>query len=547
MINKKLKIVLAQINPIVGDLEHNTNKICSIIEKHQNADIIIFPEMVLVGYPLMDHIYDPLIRSRNKKSIEKIKNLDSEPAVIFGTFTEPEEIRDKIHPFYNSAIVIKNKEIKAIINKRILPDYDVFNERRYFTFDTNYQPTHINGLKVGILICEDIWDENYDIKVAKQLVENKAEILIVINASPYNIDKFDIRKNLVCKKAREFLVPIVYVNMVGGIDEIVYDGQSFIVDENGELIYKAKAFQEEIAAINIFDSEQKNIKDYRLDWREEVLRALKLNLYDYYYKNKIFDGVVLGLSGGIDSAFTAYVCAKTLGPEKVNAIMLPTRFTSQESLKLAEDFCMNVNINYKIHYIDDLFDLYQKNIESNVGKLEFDIADENLQARIRATILMYYSNKFNWLLISTGNKSEIGVGYCTLYGDTNGGKNIPGDLFKTQIYSICKWINTKNEVIPRGIISRPPTAELRENQKDEDSLPPYKILDIILEEIIKHGIGSELEHIKSKTIDQETIDKVRKLYLNSEYKRRQLVQTIKVSESAFGIGRKYPVLKRIKF
>lgn len=542
-----LKLVLAQINPIVGDIDFNSQKIISIIKEHQNSDLIIFPEMVLVGYPLMDHIYDPLLRLRNEESIEKIKNLDSEPAVIMGTFTEPEEIRDRIHPFYNSAIVFENNKIKTIINKRILPDYDVFNERRYFTFDTNYQPTLIDGLKVGILICEDIWDENYDIKVSKQLVANKAEILIVINASPYHIGKFDIRKNLICKKAREFSVPIIYVNTVGGIDEIVYDGQSFIVDKDGNLIYKAKAFQEEVATIDLFDYKQKSIKDFRLDWREEVLGALKLNLYDYYYKNKIFDGVVLGLSGGIDSAFTAYVCAKTLGPDKVHAIMLPTRFTSQESLKLAEDFCKNSKIDYKVHYIDDLFDLYQKNIESNIGKLEFDIADENLQARIRATILMYYSNKFNWLLISTGNKSEIGVGYCTLYGDTNGGKNIPGDLFKTQIYSICEWINKKSELIPRGIISRPPTAELRENQKDEDSLPPYKILDIILEEIIKHGIGSELEHIKSKTIDKETINRVRKLYLNSEYKRRQLVQTIKVSESAFGIGRRYPVLKRIKF
>ncbi|MFX1589834.1 MAG: NAD+ synthase [Promethearchaeota archaeon] len=549
MIDKKLKIVVAQINPIVGDLEYNSKKIIDVINKNQNSDIIIFPEMALVGYPLMDHIHDPLIRRRNKEFIKKIKNLDSEPVIILGTFTESKKIREKVHPFYNSAVIIENKNITAIVNKRILPDYDVFDERRYFTFDSDFDPIKIRGLRIGLLICEDIWDENYEIKVAKHLVENGAEILIIINASPYHIGKFELRKELICKKAKKLSVPIVYVNMVGGIDEIVYDGQSFIVNKFGQIIQKAKAFEEDIVVVELLvdNARLKEERAYEMDWREEVLGALKLNLYDYYHKSNIFDGVVLGLSGGIDSAFTAYICAKALGSDKVNAIMMPTRFTSQESLDLAENLIKNLNINYRVHPIDELFNSYEKDIKKNLGKVKFDIADENLQARIRATILMYYSNKFNWLLVSTGNKSEIGVGYCTLYGDTNGGKNIPGDLLKIQIYSICEWINKEKEIIPKGIIERPPTAELRENQKDEDSLPPYGTLDIILEEIIKHGIGSELDHLKDKGIDQKTINHVRKLYLNSEYKRRQLVQTIKVSESAFGIGRRYPVLKKINF
>ncbi|MFX1311639.1 MAG: NAD(+) synthase, partial [Promethearchaeota archaeon] len=242
---------------------------------------------------------------------------------------------------------------------------------------------------------------------------------------------------------------------------------------------------------------------------------------------------------------TAYICAKAIGSDKVTCIMMPTRFTSEQSINLARDLCENLNIKYIIHSIDDIFQSYNQDFKKNLGELPFDIADENLQARIRATILMYYSNKFNWLLVSTGNKSEIAVGYCTLYGDTCGGKNIPGDLLKIQIYDICKWINREKEVIPKGIIERPPTAELRENQKDEDSLPPYNILDLILNEIIKYGIGNELDHLKKKGVDLETINHVRKLYLNSEFKRRQLVQSIKVSESAFGIGRRYPVLKKI--
>ncbi|MFW9853309.1 MAG: NAD+ synthase, partial [Candidatus Thorarchaeota archaeon] len=442
----------------------------------------------------------------------------------------------------------EKNQIKTIVNKRLLPNYDVFDERRYFSYDNQFDPVEINEHKVGILICEDLWDEFYELKVAKELVKRGAEILIVINASPYHIGKFQLRKELVCKKSLEFSVPIVYVNMVGGQDEIVYDGQSFVTNKFGKIIYKSKAFKEEISVLNISIVSDKKTKekDYSSNWKQNVLDALKLNLYDYFHKSSLFTGVVLGLSGGIDSAFTAFVCAKALGSEKVTAIMLPSQFTSQESILLAKKLCKNLNIKYIEHPIDDLFRSYQKSLKTNIGDFSFDIADENLQARIRATLLMYYSNKFDWLLVSTGNKSEIGVGYCTLYGDTDGGKNIPGDLLKTQIYDICEWINRDSEVIPKEIINRIPTAELRENQKDSDTLPEYDILDTILEEIINHGLGLEFDKLNSKGIDNDTILNVRNLYLNSEFKRRQLVQTIKVSKSAFGIGRRYPVLKRIK-
>lgn len=549
MSKRKITLVIGQINPIVGDLDYNENKIVKIIKNYQNADLIVFPEMSLVGYPLMDHIHDPLIRKKNLESIENIKNLKSQSVIILGSFTEPEELKEKFQPFYNSAIVIEGNKIKHIENKRLLPNYDVFDERRYFSFDTKFEAINIKGVKVGILICEDVWDGSYDIKVAENLVNNGAELLIVINASPYYINKFDLRKDLICGKSKKFSIPMVYVNMVGGLDEIVYDGQSFITNKLGQIIFKAKAFEEDTSLIEIFIDNPTTIEeqDYHIDWREEVLNALKLNLYDYFHKSNIFNGVVLGLSGGIDSAFTAYVCAKSLGSDKINAIMMPTRYTSQESLDLAQNLCENLSINYIIHPIDDLFDAYENSLKRILGKMPFDIADENLQARIRATILMYYSNKYNWLLVSTGNKSEIGVGYCTLYGDTNGGKNIPGDLLKMQIYEICEYINKDKEVIPKGIIERPPTAELRENQKDSDSLPLYETLDLILEEIVKHGVGSELDHLQDKGIDPDTILKIRRLYLNSEYKRRQLVQSIKISESAFGIGRRYPVLKRLKF
>jgi len=544
-----LNIVIAQINSYVGNIDFNFNKMKKIIVDNSRADIIIFPEMSLVGYPLMDHIYDPLIKKENKEALESLLKIKTHSSLIIGTFTEPDHLKDSIQPFYNSAVIIEDNQIKTIINKRLLPNYDIFDERRYFSFDTQFNQISLKGYKCGILICEDIWDEHYDVKVAKTLVNNGAELLIVINASPYNIGKLKIRMNLVRKKAMSLHVPIIYVNMVGALDEIVYDGQSFIMNENGILLEICKAFEEEIRLVCITLPIKSNAQAITIesDWREEVVKALCLNLHEYYYKSGIFKGIVLGLSGGIDSAFTAYICAKAIGSEHITAVMMPTRFTSQESLDLAKNLCDNLKIKYKIHPIDELFNFYEKDIELNLGKVKFDIADENLQARIRATILMYYSNKYNWLLVSTGNKSEIGVGYCTLYGDTNGGKNVPGDLLKTQIYEICNWINNKEEIIPYGIIKRIPTAELRENQRDSDSLPSYEILDKILEEIIQNGIGSEVDHLLNKGIDLKTIERVRKLYLNSEYKRRQLVQTIKISSSAFGIGRRYPVLKRLRF
>jgi NAD+ synthase (glutamine-hydrolysing) len=549
MQRSNLKLIIAQINPIVGDIEYNTNKITDIIRDNQESDIIIFPEMALVGYPIMDHIHDPIIRKKNFESIEKIKGVKTKAAIILGTFTEPKELARKIQYFYNSAIVIEDNDIKGYVNKRLLPNYDIVDERRYFSFDNKFDPVEIKGYKVGILICEDIWDEHYDVKVARSLKANGAEILIVINASPFHINKFKLRYDLLKGKSMELSIPIIYVNMVGGLDEIVYDGQSFATNKFGQMIFKAKAFEEDVSLFEISMGDDQPIEEkyYEVDWRDEVVNALKLNLYDYYHKSGVFVGAILGLSGGVDSAFTAYICAKALGSDKLTSIMMPTRFTSKESIDLARKLCENLNLKYIIHPIDDLLAIYEKNIEKNLGKQRFDIADENLQARIRADILMYYSNKFNWLLVSTGNKSEIGVGYCTLYGDTCGGKNVPGDLLKVQIYDICNWINREKEIIPKEIIERPPTAELRENQKDSDSLPPYDVLDVILEEIFENGIGSEFQNLKDQGFDVSIINKVRKLYLNSEYKRRQLVQTIKVSESAFGIGRRYPVLKRIKF
>ena len=307
MHNSDLKLAIAQINPIVGDIDYNTAKIIEIIKSHENCDIFVFPEMSLVGYPLQDHIYDPLIQRKNNEAIEKIKALNTTATIILGSFTKPEKLKEKVQPFYNSAIIIENNKIKAYVNKRLLPNYDVFDERRYFSFDNDYEPIKINNYKIGILICEDIWDEHYDTNVAKSLVDNGAELLIVINASPFHINKFQIRSDLITRKSKNLQVPIVYVNMVGGLDEIVYDGQSFISNKFGQIIFRAKAFEEDISTfvLNMKGQSKPQEQFKEADWREDVIKALKLNLYDYYHKSNIFNGVVLGLSGGVDSAFTA--------------------------------------------------------------------------------------------------------------------------------------------------------------------------------------------------------------------------------------------------
>ncbi len=293
MLMRNLSVVLGQINPIVGDIDYNLEKVIKIVKNHQNVDLIIFPEMALVGYPLMDHIFDPIIRKLNLESVEKIKKLNSRATIIIGTFTEPLELRDSFQPFYNSAIVIEGNKIKYIENKRLIPNYDVFDERRYFSFDNKFKPVEIKGVKVGILVCEDIWDETYNNKVSKNLVSNGAEILTVINASPFHINKFNLRKDLIKRQSKKLSVSIIYLNMVGGIDEIVYDGQSFITNKFGQIVFKAKAFEEDVCLVEIPMEKVQPVdeKSYKVDWRENTVKALELNLFDYYHKSGVFKGV----------------------------------------------------------------------------------------------------------------------------------------------------------------------------------------------------------------------------------------------------------------
>ncbi|MHA1475672.1 MAG: NAD+ synthase [Promethearchaeota archaeon] len=472
------------------------------------------------------------------------------------------------HPQYrNVAFILSNSEISNVNSKRLIPTYDVFDEKRYFWQGDNYSTHDIRGMKFGIAICEDLWEEDYQINVAEQLLKNGSDIIISINGSPYTIGKQKEREDLIKEKASKYKIPFAYVNLIGGQDELVFDGRSFVIDKNGDLTHRAQFCKESLIIfdisiktheiIRVEPSDIKNIPQYLrnnlenpisplIDVNDEIVQALCMNLRDYFNKTGIFERIVIGLSGGIDSAFTTYIAVKAIGNKNVTAILMPSKFSSKGSVDDSIELCKNLNMEYIIVPINESHSLFETQLDQAFKRESSeqynDLANQNLQSRLRGIILMYYSNKFNALLVSTGNKSEIATGYCTIYGDTNGGKNIPGDLYKTQLYQVVDWINKEKEIIPDNIVKKPPSAELKENQIDQDNLPPYKDLDEILSLRIDDGLSPR--QIIKRGKDPELVNYIERLYTRSEFKRAQLVQTIKINKKAFGMGRKIPILKK---
>ncbi|MHA1714801.1 MAG: NAD+ synthase [Promethearchaeota archaeon] len=537
-----MRIALAQINPHVGNMKDNVKKITIYIKMaiENEADLVIFPELAITGYPVQDLIFISGFVDENIQALDEIRRHLHDITAIIGFIDKNNKNSLK---YFNAAAVLEEHDCVSVIHKQLLPNYDVFDELRFFEQGKPSKPVNIKSLAVGIAICEDLWDDNYDIKVIKGLVESGAELVVVINASPYFKRKIDLREKIIREKAVKFQVPMIYLNMVGGQDEITFDGYSFVMDQMGNVVFRAPAFEEGLYHVEI-PSDLKIPKQQiapKLPIDEEIFKALSLNLRDYFFKIGIFNKILLGLSGGIDSAFTATVAVDAVGPEKVTCIYMPTKFNSDDSFNYSKMLCENLGCEFIVFPIEEIFEKYETEFKKKIPDNKFDVSDENLQARIRSNILMYYSNKFRYLLVSTGNKSEISTGYCTLYGDTSGGKNVPGDLFKTELIRICKnYINQKEEIIPSFIINRPPTAELRENQKDEDSLPPYSILDQILEPMIERF--KSVEDLVKAGFDEKMVRKVQNLVKNAEFKRAQLVQTIKISPKAFGIGRRMPIV-----
>jgi NAD+ synthase len=518
-----LSLTLAQLNPVVGDLDGNAEKVLDVWREAE-SDLVVFPELVLSGYPPEDLVINPnfinLVEDKVKALLEASRDFYAGALV-----TAPWRIDDAV---CNCAQLIYRGEIVAVQAKYHLPNYGVFDEKRVFTAGALPSPITFKGHALGILICEDMWFPD----VAAHLKEQGAEILIVPNGSPWRIGKEDIRESHAVSRSKETGLPLVYVNQVGGQDELIFDGNSFFTDASGQITQRLKSFEEDVVELGAESAEPTSST-------AAIYEALKLGLRDYVTKNG-FPGVLLGLSGGIDSALTAAIAVDALGADKVKCYMLPSLFTSQDSLDDAKACAEALGTHYEIYPIDAAMKAFEGTIPDLDG-----IAHENMQSRSRGVILMALSNASGDMLLTTGNKSEMAVGYATLYGDMNGGFNPLKDVYKTQVYALSKWRNEQGAVIPERIITKAPSAELRENQTDQDSLPEYDVLDDILTGLIENQ--DSLETIAERGHDIETIRKVAHLLRISEYKRYQAPVGTRITSRAFGRDRRYPMTNRYKF
>lgn len=542
-----LKVGMAQINPTVGDIEGNKKKILENISDAalQGVDLLVFPEMCVTGYPPEDLLYYDDFLKKNREALEDIASSVGEMTVIVGFVDFSSEVKKEKRVIWNSAAVIRSGSILKTIHKTLLPTYDVFDEDRYFSTSDEVSIVDV-GFPLGVEICEDLWDDSYERKITRELAEKGAKLIVNISASPFYIGKRMVREKLVLSQALANSVPLVYLNTVGGQDELVFDGRSLAAGADGNIIARGPEFSE---ALVVFDLDLEKGTAPKVPAppycrEEEIFRALTLNLRDYFYKTGVFDKIVVGLSGGVDSAFTAAVAAEAVGPENVVGVSMPSRFSSGHSQSDAARLAENLEIGFMTVPIE-LMHRSAMETFSDFAEISAGVAEENIQARIRGNILMYLSNKFGWLLVSTGNKSEIATGYCTLYGDTAGGKNVPGDLYKTQLYDVCRWLNRDEELIPENILIKPPSAELRPDQKDSDSLPDYALLDDILLRLIEKHMSRD--EIVAEGFPEADVNRVADLVFRSEFKRRQLVHSIKVTPRAFGIGRRMPIVNKYDY
>jgi NAD+ synthase (glutamine-hydrolysing) len=536
-----MKIAIAQLNPTIGDFEKNYQTALTAIQKakSESSNLIIFPELFLPGYPLLDLIFKHDFLEQQNKVLQKLTKETSEDfAIIIGAVGSSKFSTSR---FTNSAYCLAKGKIEKVINKTLLPSYDVFDETRYFSANDDYDCTwKFQEHKIGVSICEDAWIEAYPSVYSKNPIENlvaaNADFIVNISASPFTNKKIQRRKDLIGRIAKKYQSKFIYVNQTGANDQLVFDGSSFVCNELGATIINCKSFQEEIKVFDIdktqADKDQQENSDI-----ENIYNACVLGIKDYIEKTG-FTKVVLGLSGGIDSAIVACLAVQALGAKNVCGIMMPTLYTSSDSIKDAKALAENLGINYQVKEINSLYQ-ETKNLFDN--QLQ-GLADENIQPRIRANILMAYANANNAILLATGNKSEIAVGYSTLYGDSCGAIAPIGDLLKTQVYELANFINTKKTIIPKNIITKAPSAELRPDQKDSDSLPDYEILDQIINLYIDELKSSQ--EIIELGFDREITYKTLSMIDRAEYKRMQMPPIIKIANRAFGIGRRMPIAQR---
>ena len=545
-----MKILLAQLNNTVGDIEGNISKACKVLDEayDQNTDLVVFSELYLSGYPPEDLVLKKSFVQECRKGLNKLVLYSEEKklGLIVGL---PIYENDNL---YNAVAIVDSGKIIGFSKKVNLPNYSVFDEKRVFNSNDNPYIFDFRGIKMGVPICEDIWTNN----VCNKLKKQGCEIIISPNGSPFDKYKINQRKKVIEDRISEVRLPFVYVNQVGGQDELVFDGSSLVMNADKEIIYRSPQWEEDRAIIEFDQKEKKflsqNFVNNDLTNLENIYMATVTGLRDYVLKNR-FPGVILGLSGGIDSAFCAAVAVDALGEDKVEGFMLPSIYTSQNSFDDAEECAKRLNISLEKISIEKTYLSLEESLEKTFKDTSPDITEENLQSRIRGTILMAISNKKGKMLITTGNKSEVSVGYSTLYGDMNGGFNPIKDIYKTELFSLAKWRNKnlpknvylkKLDIIPESIIEKEPTAELRDNQKDTDSLPSYDELDQILEGLVEYELSTN--ELEKTGFSREEIKKVEHLLYISEYKRRQSAPGVKISLRNFGRDRRYPITNKFR-
>lgn len=537
-----MKIALAQLNYIIGDVEGNASKIIDSIKraKEQQADIVLFAELALSGYPPLDLLTYPSFIKRCEDALQLIAKECNDIAALVGSPTINADIRGK--NLYNSACFLANGKVEFVQHKALLPDYDIFDEYRYFEPFTTPRILNYKGKTIAIAICEDIWEVGepsmYDHQPLEELSKHKPDFLLNIAASPFQYLKAEQRKEVLRKNATTYNLPIYYLNHVGAQTDLIFDGGSMYCNATGEIFQELPYFKEEVRIINT-EAISLQPAQQKMERYEE---ALILGVRDFF-KKQGFTKAVLGLSGGIDSALTATIACKALGAQNVLGVLMPSQYSSDHSIKDAEDLASNLGCQTYTLPIKDAFEAIEQTLKPPFEGTNPGLAEENIQARIRGLLLMGISNKLGHILLNTTNKSEAAVGYGTLYGDLCGGLSVLADVYKTEVFELCEFINRNEEIIPRNTITKAPSAELRPDQKDSDSLPEYPLLDAILQRFIEETESKE--QIIAAGFDETVVNKVIRMVNLNEYKRFQTAPILRVSKKAFGNGRKMPLVGKL--
>jgi len=549
-----MRVTIGQINTTNGDLDGNAAKIIAAIEKAKSdgSDLIVFPELTTHGYTSQDWFQDADIIGHASDSLERIIPATNGITAVVGTI-RPNEDKDG-RRLFNCAAVVHDGELIGFADKTLLPEYDVFDDPRYFEPSDHRRIFEVNGVKLGVVVCEDFWNDKtfwkerlYESDPTDEVIDMGADLVVSINASPYNKGKIKLRCDMVSHRAKQQKVPIVFVNLVGGNDGIIFDGASLIADEEGDIILQASAFEEFIETVEL-DVRRPDARGITGNELEAIRQALVLGICDYAHKNR-FEKVVLGLSGGIDSALVATLACDAVGPENVLCVMMPSPYSSEGSVKDSEELVKNLGCESRTEPISGAFEVLLDQLDLREPKKSGEsVAAENIQSRLRGVTLMAISNSEGRLLLSTGNKSELAVGYCTLYGDTNGGLAVLGDVLKTEVWAIARHINAcaGREIIPNKIIDKRPSAELAPNQFDQDSLPPYEVMDPVLKMYFEQK-ASPTEIIAAGHDADLVISILNKVeHPANEFKRQQLPPTLIISKNAIGVGRRRPITHRYK-